>query len=296
MRELIMTQLFKRSAAFGLMSASLLIACLLFSSPVYAAGPSGPAVERQDWSFAGFLGKYDKAQLQRGFGVYKEVCAACHGLKFLSYRNLAQKGGPEFSVEQALAIAKEATVVDGFTDDGDPAERPGKLSDRYQGPFKNDAEARSANNGALPPDLSLIVKARTIHRNVKWYTEPYYWLYDIVTAYEEKGADYVYALLTGYDTAPRGMSMSEGMTYNTYFPGHQIAMASPLSDGAVDYADGTKATLEQHSKDVVAFLAWASEPHLNARKDLGKRVLIYLIILATLLYLAKRSVWSRTKN
>ncbi|GJM01695.1 MAG: hypothetical protein DHS20C08_01960 [Rhodomicrobium sp.] len=265
-------------------------------SAALAAGGEGPHIERQDWSYNGFFGKYNKAQLQRGFGIYKEVCSSCHGLKLLSYRNLVQKGGPEFSKEEALAIAKEATVSDGFDDSGDPKERPGKLSDRFQSPFSNDQMARSANNGALPPDLSVIAKARTYHRHVPWYTEPYYWLYDMATAYEEKGSDYLYALLTGYKDAPSDMTMGDGMHYNEVFPGHQIAMAAPLSSEMVDYEDGTKPTLEQHAKDITAFLAWASEPHLNARKDLGKRVMIYLAILALLLYLAKLSVWARVKH
>ncbi len=283
---------------FGLFKSLMASILLLTVSamPVLAASEPGEEIERQEWSFAGFFGKYDKAQLQRGFGVYKDVCAACHGLKYLSYRNLAQPGGPEFSAEEALAVAKEATIVDGFNDDGDPFERPGKLSDRFKGPFDNDAQARSANNGALPPDLSVIVRARTIHRHVPWYTEPYYWAYDIVTSYEEKGADYLYALLTGYTEAPRGMVLNEGMNYNKYFPGNQIAMASPISDDAVEYADGTPTTQAQHAKDLTAFLAWASDPHLNERKDFGKRVLIYLLVLAALLYLAKRSVWGRVKH
>lgn len=277
--------------------SALLMGCLILTSPAFAAeGGKTPEIKRQNWSFAGFFGKYDKAQLQRGFGVYNEVCSSCHGLELLSYRNLVQKGGPEFSAEQALAIAKEATVVDGFNDEGEPAERPGKLSDRFVSPFKNDAAARYSNNGALPPDLSVMAKARTYHRHVPWYTEPYYWLYDMVTGYEEKGADYLYALLTNYKTAPLGMKLGDGMTYNAVFPGYQIAMAAPLTEDAVDYVDGTPTTLDQHARDVVAFLAWSAEPHLNARKDLGKRVFTYLIILALLLYLAKRSVWARVKH
>lgn len=278
--------------------AGLFTVCVGFSATNLKAASEGdaPEIKRQEWSFNGFFGKYDKAQLQRGFGVYKEVCSSCHGMKFLAYRNLTEKGGPEFSKEQALAIAKEATVVDGVDNDGEPKERPGKLSDRFVGPFKNDAAARSANNGALPPDLSVIAKARTFHRHVPWYTEPYYWVYDIVTGYEEKGADYIYALLTGYKTAPRGMKLNQGMSYNEVFAGHQIAMAAPLSEEVVEYADGSPQTVAQYSKDVTAFLYWAAEPHLNARKDLGKRVFVYLLILALLLYLAKRSVWSRVKH
>lgn len=280
-------------------ACAIMVSAVVLSSPIYASEAKGEDVheiQRQPWSFSGFFGKYDKAQLQRGFGIYNEVCSSCHGLKFMSYRNLVQKGGPEFSVEQALAIAKEAIVIDGFDIEGEPKERAGKLSDRFIGPFKNPAAARYANNGALPPDLSVMAKARTFHRHAPWYTEPYYWLYDIATGYEEKGVDYIYALLVGYKTAPLGVKLNEGMNYNVVFTGHQIAMASPLSDEAVEYADGTPMTLDQHAQDISAFLAWTSEPHLNARKDLGKRVLIYLFILSMLLFLAKRSVWSRVKH
>jgi len=290
----------KLSDFLNLMSitlCALMVASLLHLTPAQAAdGGNAPEVKQQDWSFSGFFGKYDKAQLQRGFGVYKEVCSACHGLKLLSYRNLAQKGGPEFSKEQALAIAKEAIVIDGVDEDGEPKEREGKLSDRFVSPFTNETQARASNNGALPPDFSVIAKARTYHRHIPWYTEPYYWVYDMATGYEEQGVDYLYALLTGYKTAPRGVKLGDGMSYNEVFPGHQIAMAAPLSEDAVEYQDGTPTTLKQHAKDVSAFLAWASEPHLNARKDLGKRVLIYLAILALLLFLAKRSLWSRVKH
>jgi len=277
--------------------AAFVVSSLFFSPLAYAAGGGdAPDIKRQNWSFSGFFGKYDKAQLQRGFGVYNEVCSSCHGLKLLSYRNLAEKGGPEFSKEQALAIAQEATVIDGVDDEGEPKERSGKLSDHFVSPFKNEAAARSANNGAYPPDLSVMAKARTYHRHVPWYTEPYYWLYDIATGYEEKGVDYLYALLTGYKKPPRGLALNEGMSYNAVFPGHQIAMSAPLSDEAVEYADGTPTTIDQHARDVSAFLAWTAEPHLNARKDMGKRVMIYLVILALLLYLAKRSVWAREKH
>ena len=276
---------------------ALTLACLLTTIGAQAeSGGTQAHIERQDWSFAGPFGKYDKAQLQRGFGVYQEVCSACHSLKLLSYRNLVQRGGPEFSAQQALAIAKEATVIDGFDDEGEPKEREGKLSDRFQSPYANDPAGRSANNGALPPDFSVIVKARTYHRHAAWYMEPAYWLYDIATTYEEKGADYIFALLQGYVDAPHSFKLGDGMNYNTVFAGNQIAMANPLSDEAVDYADGTKPTAEQHARDVVAFLAWASEPTLNERKSLGKRVIFYLLILALLLYLAKRSLWSRIEH
>lgn len=289
----------KRSLCKKIMTSgiSAVLIGLLFAPLAHAAGGGDmPPIKRQDWSFNGFFGKYDKAQLQRGFGVYNEVCAACHGLKYLSYRNLMEKGGPEFSKAEALAIAKEATVIDGVDANGDPVEREGKLSDRFVSPFKNKEAAQAANGGAYPPDFSLLAKARTFQRNVPWYTEPYYWFYDMATAYEEKGVDYIYALLMGYKTAPRGVKLNDGMHYNEYFPGHQIAMASPLTADAVEYTDGTPTTLEQHAKDVSAFMAWAAEPHLNARKDLGKRVMLYLILLTILMYLAKRQVWSRAKH
>ncbi len=229
--------------------------------------------EKQDWSFNGIFGTYDRGALQRGFQVYKEVCAACHSLNLASYRNLSQAGGPEFSEEQVKAIAAEAEVRDGPNDDGEMFDRPGRPSDKFVSPYPNDEAARAANGGALPPDLSLIIKAR------------------------RDGANYLYSLMTGYgEEPPAGVEVRDGMNYNPFFTGAQIAMPAPLSEEAVEYSDGTKPTVENMSRDVVTFLAWASEPHMEARKTMGFKVLLYLIILAGLLYATTRKLWSRVKH
>lgn len=227
-----------------------------------------PTPKSVDWSFSGPFGKFDRGQLQRGYKVYQEVCKACHGMKLLSYRNLGEPGGPEFSEEAVKAIAASVEVTDGPNDDGEMFERPAKPADAFKSPFSNDAEARVANNGALPPDLSVMAKARP------------------------GGANYLYSLLTGYQDAPSDVKMTEGMNYNAYFPGHQIAMANPLSDEAVDYTDGTKPTVDNYAKDVTAFMMWAAEPKLEERHRVGFRVMIYLLFLTVFLYLAKRRVWS----
>ena len=255
-----------------------------------------PEVEPQEWSFAGPFGMYDRAQLQRGFQVFSEVCAACHGMDLLSYRNLGQPGGPEFSEEAVKAIAAGVEVQDGPNDDGEMFGRPGRPSDRFVSPYANEQEARGANGGALPPDLSVIAKARTTKRDIPWFLEPLYWGVDIATGNEEKGADYLYALLVGYKEPPAGVEMAENMHYNAAFPGHQIAMAQPLDDDIVEYTDGTPATLDNLARDVTAYMMWAAEPKLEERRELGFRVMIYLILLTGILYLAKRRVWSRMKH
>ncbi len=224
------------------------------------------------WSFDGPFGTYEPAQLQRGFKVYKEVCSACHGLDLLSYRNLAQQGGPYFSEAQVKALAAQVEVTDGPNDQGDMFQRPGRPSDHILSPFPNDQAARAANGGALPPDLSVMAKAR------------------------EGGPNYIYALLTSFGEPPAGMTMVPGMNYNAAFPGHQIAMPPPLSDGQVDYTDGAPMTVQQYAEDVSAFLMWAAEPKLDERHALGFRIMIFLALLAILLYLAKRRVWSRVEH
>jgi ubiquinol-cytochrome c reductase cytochrome c1 subunit len=240
---------------------------LVISSQSFAAG-GGEALIKKHWSFEGPFGKFDKVSVQRGFQVYKEVCASCHSLKRVSYRNLIDIG---FSEAEAKAIAAEATTIDGPDDSGDMFERVGKLSDRFIAPFANENAARAANGGAYPPDFSLIVKARP------------------------DGANYVYSILNGYKKPHRGMKMSEGMHYNLYFPGKQIAMAKPLSAGLVDYTDETEATVEQMSVDVVNFLQWASEPEMEQRNSMGIKVLIYLVIFTIFFYIAKRRIWRRVK-
>ncbi len=225
-----------------------------------------------DWSFKSFFGKFDRASLQRGYQVYTEVCASCHSLKHLSYRNLAEKGGPEFSEEEAKAIASNFEVIDGPNSDGEMYERPAKLSDKFVMPYANEEEAKSANGGAYPPDMSVLVKAR------------------------KGGADYIYSLLLGYEDPPSGMKLDEGVYYNKYMYGNKIKMASPLSDDIVEYADGTKATTDQMAKDVVTFLMWTAEPHLEARHKTGFRVIIYLLILTVLVYFSMKRIWSSIES
>lgn len=235
------------------------------ASPVGAAGDIG-AYPAQSWSFTGFFGTFDRASLQRGFQVYKEVCASCHGLRLVAYRNLAALG---FSEQEVKAIAAQATVKDGPNDQGDMFERPGRPSDKFVSPFANDQAARVANGGALPPDLSLMTKARA------------------------GGADYVAALMSGYAEAQGGIEMQSGQYYNKYFAGYKIAMPPPLADGQVAYADNTPATVAQMARDVTSFLVWTAEPELEARKRLGVQVLSFLSILTLLLYGVKRRVWAK---
>jgi len=241
---------------------------LFATAPAHAAGEA-IAIPDTKFSFDGIFGTYDRASAQRGFQVYKEVCAACHSLRLLSYRNLRELGLTEAQVE---AIAAGYQITDGPNDEGQMFERAGRPADRFRKPFANDAAARAANNGALPPDLSVIAKAR------------------------EGGADYLYALLTGYVDPPAGVTVMDGMHYNKYFPGHQIAMGAPLNPDQVDYADGTKATVEQMARDVSTFLQWAAEPELEQRRALGVKIIIFLTILAGLTYAVKRKVWADVEH
>lgn len=232
-----------------------------------------PEIAHQSWSFTPPFGTYDNAQLQRGFQVYKEVCASCHSMRLLSYRNLGEPGGPEFSPKAVEVLASQVQVSDGPNEKGEMFQRPARPSDRFRSPFANDQLARNANNGALPPDLSVIAKARP------------------------GGPDYLYALLTGYHAAPpAGFEVAQGMHYNEAFPGHQIAMPPPLSDGVIAYTDGTKPTVDNYARDVSAYLMWAAEPKLEERHKTGARVMIFLIVFAVIMYLAKRTVWARLKH
>tara|TARA_S200000501_G_scaffold305749_1_gene294209 strand:- start:869 stop:1651 length:783 start_codon:yes stop_codon:yes gene_type:complete len=224
------------------------------------------------WSFKGFFGKFDRASLQRGYQVYTEVCAACHSMKYLSYRNLFESGGPEFSEDQVKIIASQFEVVDGPNSEGEMFTRPARLSDNFVSPYANDQAATAANGGAYPPDMSVLVKART------------------------GGADYIYSVLMGYENPPAGISLDDGVYYNKYMPGNKIKMAKPLSAGAVEYIDSTEATEEQMSKDVVAFLSWAAEPHLEARHKIGFKAIVYLIILTILVYFSMKKIWSRIES
>ena len=227
---------------------------------------------KTDWSFKGLFGKFDRGALQRGYQVYTEVCSSCHSMKYVSYRNLAEKGGPEFTEEQAKSIAASFEVTDGPNADGEMFIRPGKLSDKFVMPYENVKAAQAANGGAYPPDMSVLAKARG------------------------DGANYIYSLLQGYEDLPPGMTLDEGVHYNKYMYGNKIKMANQLSDGLVEYSDGTKATVEQMSKDITTFLMWTAEPHLEARHQMGFKAIVYLIILTILVYLSMKKIWSRIET
>lgn len=237
------------------------------------------------WSFAGPFGKFDQGQLQRGFKVYKEVCASCHSMSLVSFRNLAEAGGPGFSEKQVEALAAEYKIKD-LDDKGEAIERDGRPADKFPAPFANALAAAAANGGVAPPDFSTLAKARTYERGFPW------WIIDIFSQFQEQGPDYIHALMLGYEDAPQGFTMPAGGNYNKYFPGHVIAMPKPLSDGQVTYDDGAPQTLDQYSRDVAAFMMWAAEPHLVARKRLGFQVMIFLLVLTGLLYFTKKKVWS----
>ncbi len=253
-------------------------------------------IPRQKWTYGGLFGYFDEQQLRRGYKLYHQVCSNCHNMKFMSYRNLGQPGGPHFPKEEVDAIAAEVQVADGFDEQGNPKMRAGKASDPFQWKFKNEAEARAALNGALPPDLSLMAKARTVEREFAWYAFPVIMLRDVLTQYQEQGSDYIYSLLTGYTDPPANFKMSDGLYYDKAYPGHQVAMPQPLAGGDMDYGDGTLNTLDQEAKDVTAFLAWAAEPHLMDRKKLGLWVLVYLGIVVALLLISKRTLWRNVEH
>ncbi len=246
----------------------------------------------QRWTFAGPFGKFDSAQLQRGYQVYKEVCAACHAMELLSFRNLAEEGGPHFSDAEARALAAEYQISAGPDENGDMFERPGVLSDRFPSPFPNPEAAAAANGGAAPPDLSLIAKARGVGQGLHWT------ILDFFTQYQEAGPDYIHALLTGYDVEPTGnIEVPEGTHYNPYFvSGVSLKMPPPLSDGLVTYADGSPETVDQYARDVTAFLMWGAEPHLVDRKRLGFMTIVFLGVFAVLMYLTKKRVWSKVAH
>jgi cytochrome c1 len=244
---------------------------------------------RVSWSFAGPFGKFNEAQLQRGFKLYREVCSNCHSLNLLSFRNLAEAGGPGFTEAQVAQIASEYKIKD-VDDSGQPTERPGRPADHFPAPFANEAQAKAANGGTAPPDMSTLAKARTYARGFPW------WVIDVFTQYQEQGPDYIAALLKGYKEAPKGFNLPQGGHYNEYFPGHTIAMPPPLQDGQVKYDDGSPENLEQYSKDIAAFLEWASEPHMMARKRIGFQVIIFLIVLSGLLYFTKKKVWHEVEK
>jgi ubiquinol-cytochrome c reductase cytochrome c1 subunit len=261
----------------------------IFAAALVALGLSGAASalegdqhapHQHHWHHDGPFGTFDDHAVQRGYQVYQEVCASCHSMDLMRFRNLGQRGGP-FESDMfpnpndnpiVMQIAAGYMVMDGPNDDGDMFERAGLPSDAFPAPFANEQQARASNGGAYPPDLSLIVKARG------------------------DGANYVYSLLTGYEEAPHDSHLAAGQYYNPYFPGGAIAMAPPLSEGIVTYADGTEATVEQMAEDVVTFLTWAGDPHMETRKQMGFMVLLFLFIFAVLVYLAYRQVWANVKH
>ena len=227
---------------------------------------------KNKWSFEGIFGTFDRASLRRGYQVYNEVCSTCHSINLLSYRNLSEKGGPEFSLESTKNIAASFEVIDGPNSEGEMFTRTGRLSDKFIKPYPNVQAAKSANGGAYPPDMSVLVKARG------------------------GGANYIYSILLGYEDPPEGNNLDEGVYYNKYMPGNNIKMPNVLSDGLLDYEDGTGATVQQMAKDVSTFLTWVSEPSLEARHKIGFKVILYLIILALLVYLSMKKLWLRVES
>ena len=249
----------------------LLLTALFLSSINLKLNAAGEQTEpiKIDWSFKGLTGKFDRSSLQRGFQVYKEVCASCHSMQYLSYRNLGEPGGPEFSEAEVKAIAASFEVSDGPDAQGEMFTRPGRPSDKFVSPYPNVKAAAAANGGAYPPDMSVLVKAR------------------------KGGANYIYSVLVGYEDPPAGVTLDDGVYYNKYMIGNKIKMPNNLSDGLVEYADGTSATVNQMAKDVTTFLAWAAEPELEERHKTGIKVMIYLILLSILVYLSMKKIWSR---
>jgi ubiquinol-cytochrome c reductase cytochrome c1 subunit len=267
--------------------AAALALTLLAGAPAFAAGTQLDA-KGINFSFEGVFGKFDRAQLQRGYKVYKEVCAACHSARFIYFRNLGEPGGPEFSAEEVKAIAASFEVQDGPNADGEMFMRPGLPSDRFPSPYANEQASRAANGGAYPPDLSLITKNREGWRGT------FNQLWNGIG-----GPQYVYSVLTGYETEPVELAAEkpEGKYFNPYFAnGHWIGMAQPLSDDQVTFDDGSPATVDAMSRDVSAFLAWTAEPKMEERKSTGFQVLIFLFVFSVLLYLTKNKIWRNVEH
>ena len=246
------------------LSFFFIIKFIVLSPAILFSATTNVELMKQNWPFDGIFGRFDESSLQRGFQVYREVCAACHGIRHISYRDLKGIG---YTNDEIKVIAADYEVKDGPNDDGEMFEREARPSDKFVGPYENDKIARLANNGAYPPDLSLIVKARA------------------------DGANYLYSLLNGYKEFPDNFEASEGMYYNEFYPGNQIAMPSPLMDDIVEYSDGTEATQSQIAKDVTSFLAWTAEPELEERKSLGVKTLFFLILITIMLLGVKRKIW-----
>lgn len=245
----------------------ILSAALALGLTGAAQASGGVKIPEQTWSHSGVFGTFDKASAQRGFQVYKTICATCHSMRLVPIRTLAGIG---YTADQLKEIAAEYQVKDGPNDAGEMFDRPGLPADRFPSPFANEQAARASNNGALPPDLSLMAKARV------------------------GGEDYLFAFLTGFkDEVPAGITIQDGMYYNEYFPGHQVGMPNMLTDGGIEYADGAPNTAAQQARDVATFLTFVAEPHLEARKSMGVKVILFLIVFAGLMYASKRQLWSK---
>ena len=245
--------------------------------------------KEQEWSFAGPFGKYDKGQLQRGLKVYTEVCSACHSMSLVSFRTLEDLG---YSEAQVKTFAANYEVQDGPNADGEMFTRTAVASDYFPSPYPNHEAAAASNNGAAPPDFSLIAKARGITRGFPQF------VFDIFTQYQTGGPDYIYSLLTGYDEEkPEHIEVAEGTHYNPYFANASaLAMAKPIADDQVTYDDGAPQTVDQYAHDVSAFLMWAAEPHLEERKRTGFMVMVFLVIFTGLIYLTKKSVYASKEH
>ena len=257
-------KLLKKSVSFILVATSI-----FFYLNTHSYSSEKNKLLNVDWSFKGLTGKFDRASLQRGYQVYKEVCSSCHSMQYLSYRNLGEEGGPEFSIEEVKAIAASIEIEDGPDSQGEMFLRGGRPSDKFKSPYPNINASMAANGGAYPPDMSVLVKARP------------------------GGANYIYSVLMGYEDPPTGISLDDGVYYNKYMIGNKIKMSAPLIEDIVEYTDGTEASVEQMAKDVTTFLSWTAEPELESRHKLGIKVIIYLILLTTLVYLSMRRIWSR---
>ncbi len=279
------------AAVAGLLTAGV-------AGPALANGHPLPAKDVH-WSFEGPFGRFDQAQLQRGYKVYREVCSACHSMSLVSFRNLGDKGGPFFNEKYknsndnpyVKAIAKDYEVSDIDNETGDVIKRPATPADRFPSPFPNEAAARASNGGALPPDMSLLAKARGITRGFPQF------IFDMFTQYQEGGPDYIHSLLTGYEEPPAGTQVPEGGHYNPYFANaSSLAMPKPINDDQVTYDDGSPQTVDQYARDVSAFLMWTAEPHLEERKRTGFMVMVFLLIFTVLIYLTKKSVYANKEH
>jgi ubiquinol-cytochrome c reductase cytochrome c1 subunit len=268
-------------------------AMALAFSAAPAIAQEGTSIQKQAWSFSGVFGTFDRDQLQRGFQVFREVCSNCHAAHLLAFRNLSEKGGPEFSAAQVKALAATYQIDD---PDAEGGRRAGVAADHWPSPFATEQDARDANGGALPPDMSVLAKARSVETPFPW------WLLNYIEPYQEGGPDYIHALVTSYaDSPPAGVTIPDGKYYNAVFPGHAIGMPPPLSDGLVHYetSDGgptVPETADQYARDVSAFLMWVAEPHMVDRKEAGFKVILFLILFAGLMYAVKRRIWSRVEH